>query len=257
MVRASTASAEESPSPSTRKQLMENEVLEHATRLFAERGFSGTSMQDVAEAMGLKRPALYHYFSSKDALLDRLVVEATVGPARELRRIGARGDLDPAGRLHAMATWIVRYIEANTDRFLLLVRSEADMSPASLKKFNEGRRATMEAVRAVIEEGVRDGQFRPVDARVAALGVWSMCNGIAFWYKPGHSGSSIKSIATQLADSAVGGLQRAERRETDIFSPRAALASIRENLDRLEQVADLREVPRRDSGTAGSHRTAR
>jgi len=238
MGKARAEPAEDLPSNSTRRQLMENEVLEHATRLFAERGFSGTSLQDVAESMGLKRPALYYYFKSKEALLDRLVFEATVAPAKELRAIGAKKGLDPATRLHAMAKWIVRYIEANTDRFLLLVRSESDLSPASAKKFNEGRRATLAAVQSVIEEGIKAGQFRPVDPRVAALGVWGMCNWIAFWYKPDRSSSSIDGIASQLADMAVGGLQRAERRESDILSPRHALATIRDNLDRLEQAID-------------------
>ncbi|MER5436873.1 helix-turn-helix domain-containing protein, partial [Streptomyces sp. NPDC002588] len=52
-----------------RRELIENEMFEQASRLFAERGFAGTNLGDIAEAMGITRPALYYYVKSKDDLL--------------------------------------------------------------------------------------------------------------------------------------------------------------------------------------------
>lgn len=228
------AQPETASTGSRRKQLMENEVLEQATRLFAERGFNGTSLQDVADAMGLKRPALYYYFRSKDELLDRLIVEATSGPANDLNKIAARSDLDVAARLHAAARHIIIWVTSNRDRFLLLVKSESDLSPASAKKFNEGRRAALDAVRSIIAEGIDAGQFRPVDPRVAAFGVWGICNWVAWWYQPDGE-TPLDAVADQLAEMAVAGLQRAERRESAVVSPRSVLAALRKQLDQLEQ----------------------
>lgn len=219
---------------SRRKQLMENEILDQATRLFAERGFNGTSLQDVADAMGLKRPALYYYFKSKDALLDRLIMEATSGPAHDLHEIAGRSELDVATRLHLSARHIVVWVTHNRDRFLLLVKSESDLSPASAKKFNEGRRAALEAVRSVIEEGIASGHFRPVDPQVAAFGVWGICNWAAWWYRP-DGRTPVDVIADQLAEMAVASLQRAERRDNATVSPHAALAALRDQIDQLEQ----------------------
>jgi AcrR family transcriptional regulator len=231
---AESASLNEQPSSSRRRQLMEKEVLEHATRLFAERGFSGTSLQDVAESMGLKRPALYYYFSSKDALLERLIAEATLGPAKDLRQIGAR-DEDPEVRLHAMASWIVKWIIAHSDLFKLMLKSESDLSPSTAKKFNDGRRAATDAVRSVIEEGVASGHFRNVDPQVAAFSVWGVCNWVAFWYQPDRSSHSVDGVAAQVADMAVAGVQPADRRESLIASPQHALKVIRDSLDSLER----------------------
>ena len=74
-----------------RRELVENELYEHATRLFAERGFAGTSLQDIADALGITRPALYYYVKSKDELLAKLVTEVTQGPLDELQKIAAAG----------------------------------------------------------------------------------------------------------------------------------------------------------------------
>jgi AcrR family transcriptional regulator len=60
-----------------RRELVENEIYEHATRLFAERGFAGTRLQDIADALGITRLALYYYVKSKDELLAKLVTEVT------------------------------------------------------------------------------------------------------------------------------------------------------------------------------------
>ena len=59
-------------------------MLDHAVRLFGQRGFAGTSLQDVADAAGMTRPAIYHYFASKEQMLSRLVTEVTLGPVEEL-----------------------------------------------------------------------------------------------------------------------------------------------------------------------------
>lgn len=214
--------------------------------MFAERGFAGTSLQDVAAAAGLKRPALYYYVKSKEDLLDKLIVEATSGPAQNLIVIGARKEVDPAERLHAMAYWIVEWVATHSDRFLLLIKSEADLSPASAQKFTEGRRVALDAVIGVINEGIESGAFRRVDARVAAFGVWGLCNWTAWWYRP-DGPLSLQSIAQELADMAVESLRRPQRRNRKALSVPSAVAALREGLERLDEALLDERRPRRDS----------
>jgi AcrR family transcriptional regulator len=235
--RAGRETPDRSGTASTRKQLMENEVLEHATRLFAERGFAGTSLQDVATSMGLKRPALYYYFKSKEELLDRLIAQAVTDPANQLRDIAAQLDLDPAERLHAIAHRIVTVTLNHTDRFLVLVKSESELSPATRQKFDDSRREATNIVTAVIEEGIEAGLFRAVDPRVAAFTVYGICNWAAWWYNPERH-DSIESVADQLADTALAGLQRNGERTTKPLTTRAAIAALRDDLDRLEETLE-------------------
>src|SRR6476646_8925471 len=82
--------------------LVENQILTEATRLFAERGFAATSLRDIADAAGMTRPALYHYFANKEAMLARLVSDLTLAPAAELSELGRLPGMRAAERLHAM-----------------------------------------------------------------------------------------------------------------------------------------------------------
>ena len=231
---------EDAPKPgratTARRELVENEMYEHATQLFAERGFAGTSLQDIADALGITRPALYYYVKSKDELLAKLVTEVTDGPLNELNELVARPELDAVDKLRGIVRIIVVRRASQPARFRLLIRSEAELPAELTAAYDESRRAVLRTVAGVVEEGVRAGRFRPVDSRVAALGVLGMCNWVAWWFNPeGRDG--IDAVAEQLTDMALGALQRADGRALD-GSPAAALAMLRQDLDHLERILD-------------------
>ncbi|MFE2186727.1 TetR/AcrR family transcriptional regulator [Streptomyces sp. NPDC059455] len=100
-------------SGTSRREPVENEILEHVTRLFVERGFAGTSLQDLAAAMSLTRPALYYYVKSKDELLAKLVEEVVQAPAAALQEIGSREDLDAADKLRMLVRTVATRIAAH------------------------------------------------------------------------------------------------------------------------------------------------
>jgi AcrR family transcriptional regulator len=225
---------EPSPRGSARRELVENEIYEHASRLFAERGFAGTSLQDIAEAMGLTRPALYHYVKSKDELLAKLVTEITEGPAAELREINQRDDIDAVGKLRAFITAIVSRRTDQPARFRLIIRSEAELPPELSSAHERGRRAVLREFTTVIDEGIRSGRFRPMDASAAALGLIGMCNWVSWWYHPGGR-MSAGSIAEQFADMAVAAVAQQGHRIPDAGGPDAAIALLRQDLDFLER----------------------
>src|ERR1700741_476491 len=86
-----------------RRRLVEREILERAAELFAERGFAGTTVQDIADALGMSRPALYYYVKSKEVILQRLVENLSRRDAQELEEIRRRRTGDPADKLRDMA----------------------------------------------------------------------------------------------------------------------------------------------------------
>ena len=92
--------------PSTKGTLkgeaLRSAILDAAATLFIERGTGGTSIQDIAETLGLSRTAVYYYFKSKDAIL-RALTEEVLNTARKLAgETVARDDLDPVQALGAL-----------------------------------------------------------------------------------------------------------------------------------------------------------
>lgn len=168
-----------------RRELVEGEILEQAAELFARRGAAGTTLQDLADALGVSRPLLYYYIKNKDELLARMVSEVTEGIAGALAAAAGRTDLGPDDRLREMARVMVSQVAARPLHFRVLDRSEDDLPPPIAEVQAQAKRAVLDMVRAVIEEGIEAGVFRPVDPRVGALGVIGLCNWTAWWFHPG------------------------------------------------------------------------
>ena len=111
----------------------EAELLSVATRLFRERGYHATSMQDLAEALGMNRGSLYHYIRSKEELLARLFEGALAETLGELERIADREG--PAReRLRDMVRVYVMAVTANLDAVALYLREWRALPPPHLAR---------------------------------------------------------------------------------------------------------------------------
>jgi AcrR family transcriptional regulator len=222
---------------SARRELVEAQIYEQATRLFAERGFAGTSLQDIADAMGMTRSALYYYVRNKDQLLAQLVTEITEGPAEAIEEIGAR-DLDAVDKLRALVRLVAGRQANNAARFRLVIRSESEL-PAELAAAQEtAKRRVLEGFVRVIDQGVASGEFLPRPVRTTALALIGMCNWIAWWFHAGGA-QSAEEIADQMAEMAVSLVAQSRDRTPDSprpDDPAAAVALLRQDLDYLEHV---------------------
>lgn len=218
-----------------RRELVEDQIFAVASKLFAERGFAGVSVQDIADAMGMTRPALYYYFKNKDELLAQLVSETTEAPAAEIQRLAAYPDSDATGRFRHVAHAMALRRATDPNRFLLLVRSEAELPSDLAAAHRSAQRATLRELIRLIEAGIQSGQFRPVDARTTALALIGMCNWIA-WWQSSLGSRSPSEIADQIADLALAMVRHLDGPGAGIRDPRAAIAQVRADLEYLERI---------------------
>ncbi|MFI7600468.1 TetR/AcrR family transcriptional regulator [Actinoplanes sp. NPDC049681] len=237
VAQTSGASATSAGRTRRRRGIVEQEIYEHAARLFAERGFAGTSLQDIAVSMGLTRTAIYHYVDSKEALLEQIVTEVTLEGVALLRTIRGRADLDPRGRLRLAAYEMASRNAANPARFRLWHIGQMELSEPLASRNERAKREVLAELRGLIDDGVDAGILRPVDSRTAALGILGMCNWIAWWFRPSPE-HPVEPVAEAFAEMAVHGLaaEPAGPAGTAWPSPQAAsaLAVLREQVDRLE-----------------------
>ncbi|MBP2323618.1 AcrR family transcriptional regulator [Kibdelosporangium banguiense] len=165
---------------------VDERLLAEATRLFAKRGFDRTSVQDIVEAAGVTKGAMYHYFGSKDDLLHEIYGRVLREQTARLEKFAASEAPAPR-RLKAAAADVVITTIENMDDVKIFGQSMHLLAPGKQRAVRAERRKYHEQFRALIEEGQRDGDFRtdvPADlvvdyffGSVHHLGVWYRRNG--------------------------------------------------------------------------------
>lgn len=193
----------------TRGMLVRRAMLEAAAELFAEKGFGGTNLRDLADVLGISRPGLYYHFPNKEKILEALIEEVTVSLAHQLGEIVNRVDRDPEDALRSAMQIATNWVLENPTLFQVLVRSESEM-PDDLKlKHDSLKREILEQITDIIKRGIATGKFRPVDPHVAALTVIGMRSWAAWWYNP--DGRMNKSeISETISEMAVRSLLRSD-----------------------------------------------
>jgi AcrR family transcriptional regulator len=215
-----------------RRELVEAELLERAADLFAERGFSGTTLQDVADTVGLTRAALYHYFDSKEALLTTLVEGITAARVADLKAIRLDGALTLRDQLAAITRAMALNVATHAARFRLLLMSENELPAELAATHARARRETLKQLVEFFEEGRASGAFTAPDPRLAAFALLGMCNWIAMWFKPDQqqSAEAVAEHYVQIALTAFAGNAAAAN---DVP---ATIGRMREDLARLERL---------------------
>lgn len=181
-------------------------ILRAAASLFRQRGFHGASMADLAEAVGVTKSSLYHHFPSKHALLSE-IVELTVERVTPVVSAIAASDLPAAERLRRAVACHVIELVRDRDNVACFVEEGRFLAPGDLAAHVAKRDRYERSFRQIVADGVRSGEFDPVDVRLASLAVLGMCNWVARWYQPGGE-LGPEEIAAQFGDFAVGALSR-------------------------------------------------
>jgi len=176
-----------------------------ATRLFRQRGYHATSMQDLGEALGMNRGSLYHYISGKDELLWAILNRALdLLEARVLPLLDT--DAPPVERLTAAIREHLRVAADHADELSLIQIELRSLNPERQREIIHRRNAYENRWRGTIEAGIDDGSLRPFDVRLAGIGILSACNWFTQWYRP-DGPMSVDQIADAFGELFLGGLR--------------------------------------------------
>ncbi|MET9341371.1 MULTISPECIES: TetR/AcrR family transcriptional regulator [unclassified Nonomuraea] len=157
-------------------------LLSEATRLFADRGFESTSVQEIVVAAGVTKGAMYHYFDSKDDLLHEIYGRVLRMQMDRLTRI-ADGPGTVAERLHAAAADVVETTADNLDDSKIFFRSMHLLAPETQKTVRADRRRYHERFRDLVAEGQREGVFRAdVPAEIVVDYFFGSVHHLGTWY---------------------------------------------------------------------------
>jgi TetR/AcrR family transcriptional regulator len=137
-------------------------ILATAELLFGERGFAETRLEDVAEAVGVRRAALVYYFTDKQDLYRAVLDDVFGGLARRMV-IASESQASPAERVEAMAAAWVDYVAERPAAARLYLREIANATPGRPPAIADYVKTVYDHVTAVVRQGERAGAFRRVN----------------------------------------------------------------------------------------------
>jgi len=176
------------------------EILRVSARLFQQRGYHATSMNDVAAALKLSKGGLYHHFQSKDEILFELMSHALeVTEQRVIEPV--RNIADPEERLRTLIRLHVDVVMSVRDREITVLLHENHPLPPSLRKQINARKKEyirfLEKLISEVQHARRSSAI--VSPRAATFALLGMINWIYQWYKPEGPLNS-EQIARQYTD---------------------------------------------------------
>lgn len=182
----------------------EAQLVEHALALFSQGGFRETSLQEIADKLGITRPLFYYYFDSKEDLLWRLIGHVGDELLASARPI-AKSEAEPEEKLRRLIEAHAEALLGNLDTFRVYFAERHLVEGKRSRLLKRGEDEYIGLFASVIGEGQRAGVFRRENRRVLALISTGVVNSLLRWYEPGGI-MSIEEIGHLAADIATLGL---------------------------------------------------
>jgi len=181
------------------------EIMAAAIQLFKDKGYHATSMQDIADAVGLQKGSLYHYISSKEDLLILIIREALAQYISNLEEI-ARSNLPPRDKFAEAVRHHLKGIATNLGMLTVFLREAHALTPEQRAIVDRETRRYNELVEGIYQEGVAQGVFRPLNPKLVCRTVLGACNWFYRWYRP-DGPLSLEEMADFFVDVLFRGIE--------------------------------------------------
>ncbi|GAA3435420.1 TetR/AcrR family transcriptional regulator [Kutzneria kofuensis] len=184
---------------------MESRILRAAVKLFAEKGFDATTVQEVVSHAEVTKGALYHYFDSKDDLLYEIYHSLIGLQTADLDRIIAEG-ASAKETVRAIMVNLVVTTAARIDETAVFVREMHKLDSERMAAFRADRRRYQRTFRDVIAKAQASGEFSSVvPADTAVLIALGVVNQLPTWYRP-DGPKSPEQLGAEIADFVLAAL---------------------------------------------------
>jgi AcrR family transcriptional regulator len=163
---------------STRKEV----IITEAARLFREKGFSATSMRDLAEHVGVEAASLYNHISSKAEILQEICFKVANQFMTHIEEV----DASPQTAIQKIEAILRFHIKQMIDHYEEVYVSDREwkhLTEPYMQNMQSQRRSYRQRIALIIEEGIRRGEVKPIDAPTAVLIMLHAVSGIESWHR--------------------------------------------------------------------------
>ncbi len=159
------------------------EIFDASVHLFLEKGFTETSMREIAKASGVGKSTLYDYYSSKDEILVSYFAEEISRITHRAKEISQQNTSN-LEKLKQIMQMHMGYLVANKQIFLKLSLEAQRLTAESQAQIQRNRHDYQDMLRSLIEEGIRSGEFKPINPLFAARSIFSLLSLAIYTSRP-------------------------------------------------------------------------
>ena len=171
------------PLTEEQQQLRRKEIFDASVHLFLQQGFNETAMHEIAKAAGMGKSTLYDYFKSKDEILISYFedeIQKITGKAEKI----IEQDLSVSEKLKQIMEMHLTYLVDKKLLYLKLTVEAQRLALGSQQRIQIARHAYQDMLRALIEEGIQNGEFREINPLFAARSIFTLLSTAAFTSRP-------------------------------------------------------------------------
>jgi AcrR family transcriptional regulator len=176
-------------------------ILEEAVKLFYERGFTGTTLDDIAAELGVTKPFIYTHFRSKTDLLAALC-KPTIELSLEAVARASELPGSPTARLHRAIVDFTQVVLSRQANIAIYFREEKNLAPDALAGINALRKKFDRVLSNLLTEGVAVGEFDIGDVNLTALAIGGMISWAYTWHRP-QGRLALDDMCRRMADLAL------------------------------------------------------
>jgi TetR/AcrR family transcriptional regulator, cholesterol catabolism regulator len=207
-------------------------IVAAATQLFSEKGYRGTTMRDLGQALGIHAGSIYVHIKSKEDVLFEICNGLSARHQRDVAEVDAL-EVEPVEKLRELCHRLMGLIAENRAAATVYFHEWRNLDQTRQRQIVEKRDAFEATLRRLISECTADGSFRRLDVKLAGISLVSIFNWTYQWYSP-DGPQTADEIAEVVFDFLVHGF--AASRSEGIRVPG--------NIDAVDQIRRLGELAR-------------
>lgn len=163
---------------STRKEV----IIAEAAKLFREKGFSATSMRDLAEHVGVEAASLYNHISSKAEILQEICFKVANQFMSHIEEVDNTPQ-SAIAKIEAILRFHIRQMIEHYEEVYVSDREWKHLTEPYMQNMQSQRRAYRQRIALIIEDGIRKGEIKSIDAPTAVLIMLHAVSGIESWHR--------------------------------------------------------------------------
>ena len=185
------------------------EIYRTSAQIILRKGYDATSVNDIANAVGMTKAGLYHYINGKKELLFDIMNFGLGELDEEVAEPAAR-IADPGARLRFVLGAHARLVTRGQGAITILVDEVRALTPAQQRKITQRKRGYFDFLRSTLDELKAEGKLQEVNTTAAAFSLLGMVNWLSRWFQQGGALDE-EQAADQIVRIALHGLLRPER----------------------------------------------